>query len=72
MTQNILFPLAQELEGPLPSGLEALDANDVNELISSVRSLKEKQKRDLATALEESLNHVPFMIRGAVRKILFP
>lgn len=71
MTDAAFERLARELDGPLPSGLDALSATEINRLADAVVLLKQKQASDLSTALEKALSHIPALLRGTVRKILF-
>ncbi|MFF5991952.1 hypothetical protein [Prauserella flavalba] len=60
--------LAEQLGAPLPPGIEAL-AEEHKEIIGdALRQARRKQATALSAAAEESLSHVPFLLRGAVRK----
>lgn len=51
----------------------APDLNDAQlaELIEQVNAAQERQRRQLGQTLEDSLNFVPRLLRGQLRKILF-
>ncbi|PRX43598.1 hypothetical protein B0I33_11458 [Prauserella shujinwangii] len=60
--------LAEQLGGPLPTGIEAL-ADEHKELLGeALHAARRRQAAALATAAEGSLDYVPFFLRGAVRK----
>ncbi len=63
--------LSRELGGKLPD-LGALDAADIDALTESMRHARRHQQRQLHRAFEAALEHVPLLLRGAVRKILQP
>ncbi|MDP2709658.1 MAG: hypothetical protein Q8O56_00445 [Solirubrobacteraceae bacterium] len=63
--------IEQELGGQIPEGLEALADEQLLALADLLHDAKERQKRELEAGLEESLNIVPRLMRGSVRKILF-
>ena len=66
-----LQELARELKGPLPPELASLTDAELGQLSQAVRHLRRQQDGDLAKALDGALSHVPALLRGAVRKILF-
>jgi hypothetical protein len=64
--------LARELNGgPLPD-LGSLDAADIAALTESLRRARRNQQVQLKRAFEAALEHVPLLLRGAVRKVLLP
>ncbi len=71
MTQAALQRLAQELGGTPPADLNSLSETELTLLADAVARLKARQQQDLGKALEDALGHVPALLRGAVRKILF-
>lgn len=56
--------------GALPV-LDGLDQADVERLCGLVDKARQRQGKDLESASEEALKHVPALLRGAVRKLLF-
>ena len=64
-------PLADALGSPLPPGLEALSKPQLEKLAAAFASAKEQQRVALAASTEAALSHVPMLLRGAVRKVLF-
>jgi hypothetical protein len=64
--------LTRELGGKPPAELDALDAAEVDALTTSLRRARHHQQKQLAQAFETALEHVPLLLRGAVRKILAP
>lgn len=71
MTSAALQRLGQELGGNAPAALAALSEQELTVLADAVARLKTRQQQDLGKALEAALGHVPALLRGAVRKILF-
>ncbi len=63
--------LEDELGARIPEGLEVLSAADLTTLADLLHDAKERQAQDLHEGVEESLNIVPRLMRGPVRKILF-
>ena len=63
--------LEDELGAPIPAGLEALSAAELQKLAELLRAAKKRQARALAEGVEDSLEFVPRLMRGPVRKILF-
>jgi hypothetical protein len=63
--------LEQELGARLPEGLDVLSAKELTALAGLLRDAKKRQARELADGVEDSLNFVPRLMRGPVRKILF-
>ncbi|MBK1789246.1 hypothetical protein [Prauserella cavernicola] len=60
--------LAEQLGSPLPPGIEALAEEHKEALGDALRQARRRQAAALSSAAEESLSHVPFLLRGAVRK----
>ena len=71
MPHPALQQLAQELGATLPPRLADLSESELGVLTDAVKRLKKQQDADLNKALEGTLSHVPALLRGAVRKILF-
>ena len=63
--------LSRELGGKLPD-LGALDDADIDALTESLRRARRHQQKQLQQAFDAALEHVPLLLRGAVRKILQP
>lgn len=51
--------------------LKGFDDANLNALIEAYRHGHEKRERDLNAAVDDGLKVIPFLARGAVRKILF-
>jgi hypothetical protein len=54
----------------LPPGIVALGPEAVERIDALVRDAHERQRRELAGALEHTLTIVPRPLRGLVRKVL--
>ncbi|OZM69992.1 hypothetical protein CFN78_27715 [Amycolatopsis antarctica] len=62
--------LSDQLDGPLPPGIEALGADERQVLAEALRDARRQQSAALGRAGEESLKYVPALLRGAVRKVV--
>ncbi len=63
--------LSEALQGPLPEGLKGLDKTQRETLAKVFAAAKTQQRAALQGATEAALSHVPMLLRGAVRKVLF-
>lgn len=63
--------LEAQLGGRIPEGLEVLSAAELATLAGLLREARRRQARELDEGVEESLDFVPRLVRGPVRKILF-
>jgi hypothetical protein len=63
--------LEGELGGPVPSGFERLTDDQLLLLADLLQEAKALGQEELRDGLEESLDIVPRLMRGPVRKILF-
>lgn len=63
--------LEDVLGGPIPEGLEVLSADQLQTLADLLVAAKARQAQELQQGVEESLDIVPRLMRGPVRKILF-
>lgn len=62
--------LERTLGGPLPAGLSKLDAAALQKLGNALQRARKAQRTQMAAATENSLQHVPFLLRGTVKKVL--
>ncbi len=62
--------LVQLLGGEPPTAIAALSTADQERLVEIVAGARKKQSRDLAESFEAALKHVPFPVRGLVKKTL--
>lgn len=72
MTKDSLAALRRELPSADLQGLDALKATDAERLAKLIDQARQQQKKQLREALQASLDHVPFLLRGTVRKVLSP
>lgn len=61
--------LVEAIGEPMPE-LEVLDAKSQKKLASDLADAHEKHDAFLQKSMEEALNHIPRLLRGAVKKIL--
>lgn len=71
MSNSHRAALARELGGRLPQ-LDGLDESELAALTEALRRARRNQQQQLQRAFEAALEHVPLLLRGAVRKILAP
>ena len=62
--------LDELLGGAPPDGIAALPAAEQERLAGIIAAARRKQAADLRAAFEATLKHVPFPLRGVVRKVL--
>lgn len=62
--------LRAELGATPPESVAALDPEVVADLATAIRDARRAQAAALAEAFEATLKHVPFPVRGIVRKVL--
>ena len=62
--------LTQLLGTQPPPGIAQLSEADQSRLVDLVAGARKKQSRDLDESFEAALKHVPFPIRGLVKKTL--
>jgi len=72
LSDTHMAALSRELGGRPPAELGALDTAEIDALATSLRRARHHQQKQLARAFEAALEHVPLLLRGAVRKILAP
>ena len=63
--------LADALQAPLPAGLEGLTKPQLEKLSAAFARAKTQQRAALEQSTEAALSHIPMLLRGAVRKVLF-
>lgn len=61
-------PLSERVDGELPAGIAALTEGDRQVLSDAIGDALRSQGDELAAAAENSLNYVPRLLRGPVRK----
>jgi hypothetical protein len=71
MSAKGLKALEAELGGPVPDGLRALTDAQLHAFTGALCEAKRRQSGALESAVQESLEIVPRMVRGPVRKMLF-
>ncbi len=74
MSEHPIQALAREL-GTAPSALpppDPLRAEELQLLQTAMLMTRQRQQAHLRDALNAALKHVPALLRGPVRKVLFP
>ena len=62
--------LEQVLGAAPPAGVAALSEADRTQLLAVIKSARRKQAEDLEASFHATLKHVPFPLRGIVKKAL--
>lgn len=62
--------LRELLGGPLPASVATLDESVLADLADIVADARRRQAASLREAFEATLRHVPFPVRGIVKKVL--
>jgi hypothetical protein len=65
-----LKELAVELGGKVPPELAALSTEELVQLTKLLRDAKRTQKQHIKRAFDSALSHVPFLLRGPLKKML--
>ena len=55
-----------------PTPLRSLSDSELSSLRDLVETARARERASLDAAIDGAMNHVPFLVRGAVRRILFP
>jgi hypothetical protein len=71
VSAKALRALEAELGGPAPARLEQLTDAQLRSFTNLLQAAKQRQSEALVAAAEQSLEIVPRLLRGSVRKILF-
>ncbi|MBA3748302.1 MAG: hypothetical protein H0W96_12550 [Solirubrobacterales bacterium] len=71
MSAKAVRALEAELGGRAPDGLKTLADKDLRAFTGLLHDAKARQSDALEEAIEQSLEIVPRVVRGPVRKILF-
>jgi cytochrome c553 len=72
MEQNAQEALRTQLKAEPPEGVVAeLDDDELARLAAALHAARVEQAVALDAALRGALDHVPFFLRGAVKKIVF-
>jgi hypothetical protein len=67
---NPLKALEAELRGSLPASLARLDDDQLRDLAQAIRDARRRQVVELKAAREQSLAHIPKLLRGPVRRVV--
>ncbi len=67
----LLDELAEELGAPPPAEFEQLSDDDVRRLTALLAGAREHQSRALVEAIDQGLEFIPRLARGAVKRALF-
>jgi hypothetical protein len=62
--------LREALDGAEPVGFGGADPEGLARLAEAITHARARHRRELATATEQALSHVPRPLRGPVRKVI--
>ena len=65
-----LKALEAELGVPPPPNLTQLDDDQLRELAAAIHDARRRQAKELAAARAKSLQHIPRLLRGPVRRVV--
>lgn len=64
--------LAAELRGADLSAVSSLSTHAQRQLLDAIRATRKRQQQALDAAIEQGLSMTPALLRGALKRILFP
>jgi hypothetical protein len=67
---NPLTALEAELGGSPPASLAQLDDDQLLDLAQAIRDARRRQAVELKAGREQSLAHIPKLLRGPVRRVV--
>ena len=70
MKHDRLKDVSHALGAPAPAALAALETAALRTLTDALHDARRKQRRQMAEATDSALQHIPFLLRGAVKKVL--
>jgi hypothetical protein len=70
--QELLAEAQAELGLADPAPLTALTAAQLAWLRDTARDARNREQASLDAAVDRAMQHVPWLLRGAVKRILFP
>ena len=70
--QELLLEAQSELGLADPAPLAALTPAQLAWLRDAARDARKREEASLGAAVDRALEHVPWLLRGAVKRILFP
>lgn len=70
MPDDRLQAMRAQFGGPLPDGLNALSDDELTDLAAALGEARREQSCAVDAAIDDALGHVPWVMRGVVRKVL--
>ncbi len=70
MAESRLKEVNAELGAEAPGELVALSNEELAQLAGCIRQAKRAQKEQIRRAFDSALSHVPFLLRGPLKKML--
>jgi hypothetical protein len=65
-----LNALASQLQAKPPRGISALSEAELDDLGEAIRDARHRQAAELHAAGEKALGHIPWLLRGPIRKVM--
>ena len=69
-SEEALGELQAELRANPPDGLAALSDEELGELAEAIRDARHLQAAELKAAGEKASRHIPWLLRGPIRKVM--
>lgn len=68
--EEALRALESQLRAKPPKGLASLSEKDLKDLNDAVREARHRQAAELQAAGEKAFGHIPWLLRGPIRKVM--
>ncbi len=68
--REALKALESQLRAKPPSGLSVLSEEELQDLAGAVRDARRRQAAELEAAGEKAFGHIPWLLRGPIRKVM--
>ena len=68
--EEALRTLESQLRVKPPKGLSSLSAKELEDLNGAVRDARHHQAAELQAAGEKAFGHIPWLLRGPIRKVM--
>jgi hypothetical protein len=68
--QDALKALAAQLRAKPPKSVGTLSAEELDDLVGAIQEARHRQAAELQAAGEKALGHIPWLLRGPIRKVM--
>jgi hypothetical protein len=70
MKSSRLQVVTRELGAPTPDAFAALSDAQLKNLADTLHAARKRQRAQMAAATDSAMQHIPLLLRGAVKKII--